>query len=219
MLDVLGSDFLRTAQAKGSDDGLERSSSTALRTALIPMATFFAYEFALLFVGATFTEKHIRLARHGRVVRRLGHEERRQLGRRRDAVRRACSCCSPASCRTSRTPRSTRECGCSSWRNERARNSSRSKPAQADRTRSRPSREHAWSRAASFGSVLPWPASCRRRCCCSRSPTWPVRHRVAIQPARHERIPVAAVGRALVRHHAERASTCSRSRCAACRSR
>ena len=28
-----------------------------LRTALIPMATFFAYEFALLFVGATFTEK------------------------------------------------------------------------------------------------------------------------------------------------------------------
>ena len=28
-----------------------------LRTALIPMATFFAYEFALLFVGATFTER------------------------------------------------------------------------------------------------------------------------------------------------------------------
>ena len=28
-----------------------------LRTALIPMATFFAYQFALLFVGATFTEK------------------------------------------------------------------------------------------------------------------------------------------------------------------
>ena len=56
MLDVLGSDFLRTAQAKG----LPRSRALikhGLRTALIPMATFFAYEFALLFVGATFTEK------------------------------------------------------------------------------------------------------------------------------------------------------------------
>jgi peptide/nickel transport system permease protein len=56
MLDVLGSDFLRTAQAKGlrRRDALVKHG---LRTALIPMATFFAYEFALLFVGATFTEK------------------------------------------------------------------------------------------------------------------------------------------------------------------
>jgi peptide/nickel transport system permease protein len=56
MLDVLGSDFLRTAQAKG----LRRTRALithGLRTALIPMATFFAYQFALLFVGATFTEK------------------------------------------------------------------------------------------------------------------------------------------------------------------
>lgn len=56
MLDVLGSDFLRTARAKG----LRRGSALirhGLRTALIPMATFFAYQFALLFVGATFTEK------------------------------------------------------------------------------------------------------------------------------------------------------------------
>lgn len=56
MLDVLGSDFLRTAQAKG----LTRPRALvkhALRTALIPMATFFAYQFALLFVGATFTER------------------------------------------------------------------------------------------------------------------------------------------------------------------
>jgi len=56
MLDVLGADFLRTAQAKG----LRRSRALVrhgLRTALIPMATFFAYQFALLFVGATFTEK------------------------------------------------------------------------------------------------------------------------------------------------------------------
>jgi len=56
MLDVLGSDFLRTAQAKG----LRRTRALithGLRTALIPMATLFAYQFALLFVGATFTER------------------------------------------------------------------------------------------------------------------------------------------------------------------
>lgn len=56
MLDVLGSDFLRTAQAKG----LRRREALikhGLRTALIPMATFFAYNFGLLLTGATFTEK------------------------------------------------------------------------------------------------------------------------------------------------------------------
>jgi peptide/nickel transport system permease protein len=56
MLDVLGSDFVRTAQAKG----LRRSKALikhALRTALIPMGTFFAYEFALIFVGSIFVEK------------------------------------------------------------------------------------------------------------------------------------------------------------------
>ena len=56
MLDVLGSDFLRTAQAKGLRRG-QALVKHGLRTALIPMATFFAYQFALLFVGATFTEK------------------------------------------------------------------------------------------------------------------------------------------------------------------
>jgi peptide/nickel transport system permease protein len=56
MLDVLGSDFIRTAQAKGlrRRDALIRHG---LRTALIPMATFFAYQFGLLLTGATFTEK------------------------------------------------------------------------------------------------------------------------------------------------------------------
>lgn len=56
MLDVLGSDFVRTAQAKG----LRRRTALvkhALRTALIPTATLFAYSFGLLLVGATFTEK------------------------------------------------------------------------------------------------------------------------------------------------------------------
>jgi peptide/nickel transport system permease protein len=56
MLDVLGSDFLRTAQAKG----LRRRQALVkhgLRTALIPLITFFAYSFGLLLTGATFTEK------------------------------------------------------------------------------------------------------------------------------------------------------------------
>jgi peptide/nickel transport system permease protein len=55
MLDVLGSDYVRTARAKG----LRRRTALlkhALRTALIPAATFFAYNFGLLLVGATFTE-------------------------------------------------------------------------------------------------------------------------------------------------------------------
>jgi peptide/nickel transport system permease protein len=56
MLDVLGSDFLRTAQAKG----LTRRRALfkhGVRTALIPMSTFFAFSFGTLLVGATFTEK------------------------------------------------------------------------------------------------------------------------------------------------------------------
>ncbi|MFI7699141.1 ABC transporter permease [Nonomuraea sp. NPDC049480] len=56
MLDVLGADFLRTAMAKG----LSRRKALvkhALRTALIPMATYFAFVFGALLTGATFTEK------------------------------------------------------------------------------------------------------------------------------------------------------------------
>ena len=56
MLDVLGGEYLRTAQAKG----LRRRQALirhGLRTALIPMGTFFAYGFVLLFTGAAFTEK------------------------------------------------------------------------------------------------------------------------------------------------------------------
>jgi peptide/nickel transport system permease protein len=56
MLDVLGSDFLRTAQAKGLRRG-HALFKHGLRTALIPMATFFAFNTALLIVSATFTEK------------------------------------------------------------------------------------------------------------------------------------------------------------------
>ncbi|MBD0321892.1 MAG: ABC transporter permease [Aldersonia sp.] len=56
MLDVLQSDFIRTARAKG----LTRRRALykhGLRTALIPMATLFAYGFGALVTGATFTEQ------------------------------------------------------------------------------------------------------------------------------------------------------------------
>lgn len=55
MLDALGSDFVRTARAKG----LRRSRAVmkhALRTALIPTGTYFAFSIATLFTGATFME-------------------------------------------------------------------------------------------------------------------------------------------------------------------
>lgn len=55
MLDVLGSDFLRTARAKG----LTRRQALVrhgLRTAVIPMSTLFAYSFLGILTGAAFTE-------------------------------------------------------------------------------------------------------------------------------------------------------------------
>ncbi len=56
MLDTLGADYVRTAQAKG----LSRRTAVfkhALRTALIPTGTYFAFTVALLFTGAAFTER------------------------------------------------------------------------------------------------------------------------------------------------------------------
>ena len=56
MLDGLGQDFIRTARAKG----LTRRQALfklGLRTALIPMATLFAYSVAGLVTGAVFVEK------------------------------------------------------------------------------------------------------------------------------------------------------------------
>ncbi len=56
MLDVLGEDFIRTARAKG----LTRRRALlkhGLRTALIPMATLFAYGVSGLVVGAVFVER------------------------------------------------------------------------------------------------------------------------------------------------------------------
>lgn len=55
MLDVLGSDFIRTARAKGAT----RSRALikhGLRVALIPMSTYFAYSFGTLVAGSAFLE-------------------------------------------------------------------------------------------------------------------------------------------------------------------
>ncbi|WP_046468395.1 ABC transporter permease [Allosalinactinospora lopnorensis] len=56
MLDVLGSDFVRTARAKGLNrrDALLKH---ALRTALIPTVTYFTFTFGVMMAGTTFTEK------------------------------------------------------------------------------------------------------------------------------------------------------------------
>jgi peptide/nickel transport system permease protein len=56
MLDVLGQDFIRTARAKGLTRRLALFKH-GLRTALIPMATLFAYSVAALVTGAVFVEK------------------------------------------------------------------------------------------------------------------------------------------------------------------
>lgn len=55
MLDTLGEDYVRTARAKGlrKQVAIRRH---ALRTAIIPMATFFAFDVATIFVGAAITE-------------------------------------------------------------------------------------------------------------------------------------------------------------------
>jgi peptide/nickel transport system permease protein len=62
MLDVLHADFVRTARAKG----LRRRTALvrhALRIALIPVATYVAYNLGLLLTGTIFTEKVF--GRHG----------------------------------------------------------------------------------------------------------------------------------------------------------
>ncbi|MFB6890859.1 ABC transporter permease [Kitasatospora sp. NPDC056327] len=55
MLDVLGSDYLRTAEAKGLTRG-RALVRHGLRTAVVPMSTMFAYSFLGIFTGAAFTE-------------------------------------------------------------------------------------------------------------------------------------------------------------------
>ncbi|GAA1812756.1 ABC transporter permease [Actinomadura chokoriensis] len=62
VLDVLHADFVRTARAKG----LRRRSALVrhgLRTALVPMTTYFAYASGLLVLGTVFVEKAF--GRHG----------------------------------------------------------------------------------------------------------------------------------------------------------
>lgn len=55
MLDTLNADYVRTARAKGLTKR-QALFKHALRTALIPVGTFFAFSAAAVFVGATFTE-------------------------------------------------------------------------------------------------------------------------------------------------------------------
>ncbi|MCI3275703.1 ABC transporter permease [Streptomyces cylindrosporus] len=55
-LDVLGSDHLRTAHAKGLTPG-RALLRHGLRTSLIPLTAFFSFGFLTLFTGAVFTEK------------------------------------------------------------------------------------------------------------------------------------------------------------------
>ena len=64
MLDVLGQDFIRTARAKG----LTRRRALfkhGLRTALIPMATMFAYSLRRAVHRRGVHREDLRLARHG----------------------------------------------------------------------------------------------------------------------------------------------------------
>lgn len=55
MLDVLSSDFIRTARSKGRTRG-SAVLYHGVRVALIPMSTFFAYSFGLILTGASITE-------------------------------------------------------------------------------------------------------------------------------------------------------------------
>ena len=55
MLDTLGADYVRTARAKGLRKG-KALSRHALRTALIPTGTYFAFSMATIFVGSAIVE-------------------------------------------------------------------------------------------------------------------------------------------------------------------
>lgn len=55
MLDVLGSDFIRTARSKGATRN-HALVKHGVRVALIPMSTYFAYSFGTLVAGAAFLE-------------------------------------------------------------------------------------------------------------------------------------------------------------------
>lgn len=55
MLDVLGSDFIRTARSKGATRN-RALIKHGVRVALIPMSTYFAYSFGTLVTGSAFLE-------------------------------------------------------------------------------------------------------------------------------------------------------------------
>ena len=110
MLDVLGSDFLRTARAKGSEPPTRPHQARPAHGAHSD-----GHVLRLRVRAAVrrchFHREAVRLARHGRVFRRLGDEERRELGGWRHAVRGRSWCSSPGSCPTWPTRPSIRGCG------------------------------------------------------------------------------------------------------------
>jgi peptide/nickel transport system permease protein len=67
MLEVLGSDYIRTARAKGASDGVVIRRH-ALRNALIPFLTVGAVEFGFLFGGVVIIEDIFRLPGLGSLV-------------------------------------------------------------------------------------------------------------------------------------------------------
>ena len=92
MLDVLGSDFLRTAQAKGLRRRTRAAQARAAHRADPDRRRFFAYNFGLLLVGATFTEKIFGWHGMGEWFVDSVTHERRQRGRGRHAASPPCSC-------------------------------------------------------------------------------------------------------------------------------
>ena len=107
MLDSLGSDFVRTARAKG----LRQSRAVmkhALRTSLIPTGTYFAFSVATLFTGATFME--IIFSFHGMgeygvtTILRPGRQRSRRRGRVQRCLRPGAARSWPTSWWPSSTP-------------------------------------------------------------------------------------------------------------------
>ena len=215
----MGSDFLRTAQAKG----LTRRRALfkhGLRTALIPMATLLAYSFGTLVVGATFTEKifgwhgmgewlvdsitsnDINVDRDGHAVHRrlhpaLGLPVRRHLRRPRPARAGLVTARKEPTCRCP-------QIRCSSP------TTSRSPVARRDRRTARTSSSGPARAGPAPAAPQPPGRGGRRSCCCccssARSSVPPI---YEASPAGLQRpglhgVPAAAVGQPLVRHHADR---------------
>ena len=214
MLDVLGSDFLRTAQAKG----LTRRQALfkhGLRTALIPMATLFAFGFGAARRGRHVHRDDLRLARHGRVAGRRHPAGRHQRHGDRDPVHRRPHPDLRAGCPTCSTPCSTRGCGCA----DDVRNCMTTTDVSARRDARpclgrRPRRPRSASPRTSRRGRLVMRRFRRNRLALASllalallfavSLSAPLLRTVELRPVRLHRLPAAAVAQPLVRHHPDR---------------